>query len=327
MQSALLMWDELRTIVPYVGYTPQDPVPRELAEAWELIGRPMVPSDAQKDRAHDAIVGTLEAGIPNGLCFVAEADRPANVYEIWPQKLSMVTWDYLQTKGLTAGKLPNGDYPFIEEGGLLVMAKLAEACAGTTFARVTDRALAYGFVGDGDAPVGSPTEVVPLTLELIDTSTVPIEALVHFRQREERERDGYQLRALRHNYADRVSKHVAELRDASDAQAARELNRAFRSDMRDDLRHLRDEIGAAKFSIVARPVAVAVVAAVGSWIAGATGPQALAAGLSAAGAIGATPEVAKTIGDFLGNGLSFSHKQKELMAKHPMAYMYALSRR
>jgi hypothetical protein len=326
MQSALLMWDELRTIVPYTGYSPPDPVPRGLAEAWELIGHQMVPSEAQKARAHDAIVGTLEAGIPNDLSMVANADRPSNVYEIWPQKLSVSTWDYLQMKGMTAGKLPNGDYPFLEEGGLLVMAKLAEACAGKTFARVTDRALAYGFVGDGDAPIGSPTEIVPLTLELIDSSTIPIEALVHFRQREERERDGYQLRALRHNYADRVSKHIVELGEAKDAEAARELNRAFRSDMHDDFRQLRDEIGTAKIDIVAKPIAVAVVAAVGSWIAGATGPQALAAGLSAAGAIGAMPEVAKTIGDFLGNGLNFSQKQKELMAKHPMAYMYALSR-
>ena len=105
---------------------------------------------------------------------------------------------------LTDLPLPNGDYPFTQEGGLLVMAKLADACAGTRFARVTDRLMAYGMIGSAGQRPGNEAEVVPITLDLIDATSVPIENLIALRRREQSEGRGSDYTKLRHAYADKV---------------------------------------------------------------------------------------------------------------------------
>jgi hypothetical protein len=142
MQSSLLLWDQLHTIVPDRSYAPDYGDRRDMAEAWELVGAKLVPGSSQKKRAHVAIETTLQAGLSPDLNYLAQVDQPADPYEIWPQKFSMETWDLMRQHRLTDLPLPNGDYPFTQEGGLLVMAKLADACAGTQFARVTDRLMA-----------------------------------------------------------------------------------------------------------------------------------------------------------------------------------------
>lgn len=324
MQSSLLLWDQLHTIVPDPCYRPNH-LDREMAQAWELIGAQLVPDDIQKDLAHRAIAEAVDQGLPQDLWYLGEVDRPADAYEIWPQKLAIETFNLLQQNNLAGKPLPNGDYPFSQEGGLLVMAKLADACGGEAFARVTDRLMAYGMVGAGGGRPTSASEVVPITLEIIDASSVPMERLLDLRRREKKERRGSDYTKLRHSYSERIQHQVNELKKARTATEFREINRTFKHDMDADLKALRGELGAAKTDLFLKPVVVAAVAAAGSFLIDHTGMA--AALIFGAGAVGGTnpKEVAKAATDFVSGGLSFGRKQREVMAKHPMAYMYALS--
>lgn len=326
MQSSLLLWDQLHTIVPQSSYSPSYGDRRDMAEAWELIGRTIVPNDNQQHRAHEAISVTLQSGLPANLYNVGQVDQPDDYYEVWPQKFSTQTFHMLREHGLTDFPLPNGDYPFTQEGGLLVMAKLADACAGTQFARVTDRLMAYGMIGSGDQRSGIPSDVVPITLDLIDASGVPLENLIALRRREQSERRGSDYTRLRHAYADAVQQQISALGAALDQFERDELTRQFRDKMEIDLKDLRRELRGNLTDVMLKPVVIATVATSGALLSGlAHGAEAaLAYGLAAA--FGSeVKDVAKTIAGFASDRMSFSKKQREVMLKHPMAYMYALS--
>ena len=326
MQSSLLLWDRLHTIVPDRMYQPEYRDQSDLAEAWELIGAKIVPSEAQKRRSHEAIAATLNARrLPQNLYLIGQVDQPQDPYEIWPQKLSTRTWDLLRDHGLTDDQLPNGDFRFTQDGGLMVMAKLADACAGTQFARVTDRLMAYGMIGSDDRRPGTITEVVPITLDLIDATSIPLENLIAFRKREESERRGSDYRRLRHSYADAIQAHTRALESAVDQFDRDEINRIFRTKMEEDLRVLRSELGGNKIDLVLKPVVIAAVAAAGTAASGADHlTTALAAGVGAV--FGSSwKDIGSAVADMFGNGLAFDRKQRETMSKHPMAYLYELS--
>lgn len=326
IQSSLLLWDRLHTIVPETHYQPEYYDQPDLAEAWELIGGKIVPSEAQKRRSHEAIEATLNSRrLPPNLYLISEVDQPQDPYEIWPQKLSMRTWDLLRDHGLTDDRLPNGDFRFTQDGGLMVMAKLADACAGTQFARVTDRLMAYGMIGSDDQRPGTTAEVVPITRDLIDATSIPLENLIAFRRREDSERRGGDYRKLRHNYADTVQAHMRALDGAVDQFDRDEINRVFRERMGEDLRDLRSELGGSKVDLVLKPVVIAGVAAAGTAAYGGDHfATALAAGVGAV--FGSSwKDIGSAVADLFSNGLAFDRKQRETMAKHPMAYMYELS--
>jgi hypothetical protein len=326
MHSSLLLWDKLHTIVPENHYAPDYSSEADLEEAWDLIGAKIVPSEAQKHRAHEAIERTIQAHrLPSNLYWVGAIDQPNDHYEIWPQKFAMHTWDLMQEHGLTAEQLPNGDFPFTQDGGLMVMAKLADACAGTQFARVTDRLMAYGMIGSGNQRPGTTGEVVPITLDLIDAASIPIENLIAFRKREAKERRGRDYRNLRHHYADTVQAHMHALDGVHNQFDRDEINRVFRDKMAEDLRHLRSELGGNKIELIMKPVVIAAAATAGT--AATMGADNLTTALAAgAGAIFGSnwKDIGSAVADLFSGGLAFDRKQQEAMARHPMAYMYAL---
>lgn len=208
-----------------------------------------------KKRSHEAIEATLDARrLPQNLYLIGEVDQPRDPYEIWPQKLAMRTWDLLRDHGLTDDQLPNGDFRFTQDGGLMVMAKLADACAGTQFARVTDRLMAYGMIGSSNQRPGTVAEVVPITLDLIDATSIPLKNLIEFRKREDSERRGGDYRKLRHSYADTVQAHMRALDGVVDQFDRDEINRVFRNKMEEDVRMLRSELGGSKIDLILNPL-------------------------------------------------------------------------
>jgi len=325
MQSSLLLWDELHTIVPEYDYQPGYGGDGEMARAWELIGRKLVPDDQLKELAHAAIVEAIREGVPENMWYLGEVDQPNDHYEIWPQKFAAGTLLMLQDTKMAGAQLPNGDYPFTQEGGMLVMAKLADVCAGEQFARVTDRLMAYGMVGAGGGRPASASDVVPVTLDLIDASAIPMQQLLDLREREAKERNGSDYTKLRHAYSDRIQTQIKALSATKTVYHFKELNRQFRADMEIDLKDLRKELGANKSDLFLKPAVVASVAAAASLLIDHSGAS--AAVLFGLGVVGGTDpkEIAKAVGEFFDSGLSFGRKQREVMAKHPMAYMYALS--
>jgi hypothetical protein len=326
MKSSLLLWDQLHTIVPMPHYAPDYSGRDDMAEAWELIGSPIVPGVAQKQRAHDAIETTVKSGtLPPHLYEIGQIDSPEEYYEVWPQKFSVDTWGLLLAHGLSGVPLPNGDYPFTQEGGLLVMAKLADACAGTQFARVTDRLMAYGMIGSGDQQQGQASEVVPITLDLIDAASIPISKLIALREREAKEARGHDYRKMRHDYADMVQAHAAALGAALDQFERDELNRQFRDRMETELKDLREALRFNFLDLALKPVVATTVVAAGSIWAGAD--PGLVIANAAATAIGTSlKDISGSISEFIGQTFNFDQKQREAMANNPMAYMYALSK-
>ncbi|MBB4389895.1 hypothetical protein GGE61_006261 [Rhizobium leguminosarum] len=328
MHSSLLLWDQLHTIVPEPVYEPMYGNSRDMAEAWELIGEKIVPTGAQKGRAHAAIKETLETGLlPPTLYEISQVDQPDDPYEVWPQKFTEETFRLLQNHRLTHLPLPNGDYPFTQEGGLLVMAKLADACAGTTLARVTDRLMAYGMIGTGDQRAGNVTDVVPVTLDLIDASSIPLENLIEFRKREAKERRGRDFTKLRHAYADMVQKQIEALGGAADQTDRDRLTKEYRARMETDLADLRKELQGNFGQLVVTPVVVAAIATGGALLTGFAHEIQAAAAFGLTAALGSTVgDVSKTVAGFVKDRMGFNEKQRGVLARHPMAYMWELSR-
>lgn len=130
---------------------------------------------------------------------------------------------------------------------------------------------------------------------------------------------------LRHGYSDRIQSQLAALSAARSKRDYEEIVRRFREEMEVDLKDLRSELGASKTDLFLKPVVVATVAAAASMLIDHSGAS--AAVLFGLGAVSGTEpkEIAKAVGEFFDGGLSFGRKQKDVMAKHPMAYMYELS--
>jgi hypothetical protein len=187
--------------------------------------------------------------------------------------------------------------------------------------------MAYGLIADSNSQLSPETEVVPITLDLIDAAVIRgMQKLIDFRTREATEQRGGDYSNMRHRYADAVQKHIDAIKGAATALERNELNRQFGDAMARDLKELRDALRVGKAELVLKPVVVASVVAAGSVLAaGLAGPHAFLITAGSA-ALGITlTDVAKQVADLFSSGLSFSRKQKEAMAKHAMAYMYVLS--
>lgn len=322
MRSSLLLWDRLNVIFPRPDYRTSYDDPH-MAEAWELIGGKIVPNENDKWEAHCRIEDMLKSGLPLELNYY-DGMPPEKVMELWPDKLSQMTWSLLQNNNATGKQLANGDYAFDEQAGTLVMSKLADACAGDVFARVTDKMLAFGMLGD-ERRASPDTLVVPLTLGMVDFSSIPLERLIDFRRREEKERRGSDYTSMRHAYADKIQAHAEALKAAGNDAQLSALNDQFRDEMQKSLKDLKEALGDNRMTLLLKPVVVATVVGVGMTVAAGTGgaAAALAAGGAAIGT--ALPDIAKYIAGMFDAGLGFSKKQREAMAKSPMAYMYQLT--
>lgn len=324
IRSALLTWDRLEYIVPYRGFTPNYRN-RTMAEAIELIGAPVVPTDADRHAVHDQLKELIAQGVPEPFRYDGEGLHGQD-YEIWPQKLLHETWVMLRDHQVIGPILGNADYPATQGGGLTIMAMMADVMAGETRARVTDRGLAYATLANvarppADMVIGAEdlAQVVPLTFKSLALENVALDRLIAFRQREEKE-GGQDFRTLRHAYQDRLSNHLAEAAKYPVASRDRlELDRVFEQEMEDDLRDLKRELGLNKADLLLSKDTIAFVLA-GVGLVGA----ALAAKFSVPEAVAVVGGPA-AIGGVIGVANKFGSKRREVLRKHPMAYLYEVA--
>ncbi len=321
VRTALLTWDSLETIVPFKGYQPNYASPL-IAEAMEVIGCPRTPTEAEQGRVHELVEDLLQDGVPEIFRYSPSHSSPP--YEVWPQKLAESTWDLLQSRGLTQGRLSNMDYPMSEAAGLSLMAVLADVLAGDTRARVTDRSQAYATIAN--APISSVRAqehdtVVPLTFKAASLQQVPIERLIALRVREAKS-GGHDYRRLRHNYLDAIDKHISRISEvAVDSVDRIELDRAFASDMEDDLTDIKQELGFAKGDALFSKEVITLVLAAGALLAAATTTGQLPMPEVIAGGGGAV-----LLGGLLGTGNKLAKSRRDVLRKHPMAYLYEVQR-
>ena len=97
--------------------------------------------------------------------------------------------------------------------------------------------------------------------------------------------------------------------------------------METDLADLKRELRSNWGQLLVTPVVVAAVATGGALLTGVTDELRTAAALGLTAAAGSKIEdVAKTVAGFVKERMGFDAKQREILASHPMAYMWELSR-
>ncbi|MBJ6127204.1 hypothetical protein [Microvirga splendida] len=298
-----------------------------MAEAVELVGEQRVPNEEEKKRAHDDIEEFATRQLPEAFYYRSTAPGGWMEYGMWPQKLQPETWKLLQDLQLAGHPLANSDYPLQDAAGLSIMSILADCCAGTTRARLTDRSHAYATLTNllvdeaaTDAQEAKHDRVIPLTLRLIQTADLPLETLIDFRRREAKSK-GHDIRDLRHRYVDRLSKHVEDVRNLKHKSDRVELERQFENEMKDDLAHLKDELRIANREVLfSKEILVTAIAAAGSLYAATKGiPFDVPSAMTIAGA-------PVTAGGLLATHNKFTATRKAIMKKHPMAYLHELNR-
>lgn len=325
VKTALLLWDRLEFIVPWDHFHAHHGH-RDIDRAMELIGRPRRPNDEEKAETHKQIKALLARRLPPSFYFPRHNhDRWQDSYEVYPQKLLPETWRLLHKAELSGKLLPNSDYPMTEAGGLLVMSLLADACAGTTRSRVTDRGDAYATVAEllgnkPNAPRVAKTDaelsLVPIVLDVANAEGLDIKALIRWREREETE-SGHTLRDLRHRYVDGLEAYVGKLmNEKTTKRDAEEIRRSFAEDMRGDLRDLRRELRHAGIELLtSKEILVTILAGVGtvaSWLAA---PFAMPETITATGGV-------VTVGGLVATANKYMKDRRAIMQKHPMAYLY-----
>jgi hypothetical protein len=346
LKRALLLWDELWFIVPEKGqhryHTPQ------LAEqALELVAREHVATEQEKEAAHADLEELItRPTLPDAFLF--SGDSP---YEIYPQKFLPKTWLMLQEGNLARLSDRSAHYQVPLQAGLMAMSMLADACAGSTKRRVTDRGQAYAglmsLLGDDQARDGHERgelfdrvvdttvhvvsrpgrqkkkglgdRIVALNLELIDVDRLTLEQLIDFRTREEKE-GGHTLRELRHSYVKRIENQVKLLASVDSSSDYDELARQFNQEMTDDLRSIRQELRMeAKLLLVSREVITAFIASSATI---AASMFALPIGVEGAVTVTGAP---CAIGGVIAACTKFTKARTEILRKHPMAYLYEIA--
>jgi hypothetical protein len=163
-----------------------------------------------------------------------------------------------------------------------------------------------------------PTQVVPLTFKAVGLEHIPIDRIIAFREREAKS-TGNDYRTLRHNYLAAVEKHIERISKVPIGSADRvELDRAFASDMEDDLRDLKKELGYAKREALLSKDVLTLVIAGGALFTAATAaqfhmPEVIAGG---GGLV--------LLGGLLGTANKLGKSRYDVLRKHPMAYLYQL---
>jgi hypothetical protein len=324
LKTSLLLWDRLEYIVPDDKYRPNYK-DNSAARAIELIGVPRIPSQSEKQEAHGLVEDLVTRALPEAF-YYRQSDADGDYYDIYPHKFLPETWEMLSRLELADTSSNPAEHLLTQTAGLSVMSILADCCAGETRSRITDRSLAYATITN--LPV-DPTDqdatahyerVVSLTLELIDATTIPLEELINFREREEKESGG-SLKALRHEHLQRVETHVAELKTLTRPADWKEKDRTFQSEMAKDLKRLERELGAEKRGLALSKDVVVSIAAAATAVWGATHglPFEIPAAFTALGA-------PVTVGGLLSAKSKYSASRSSIMEKHPMAYLYQLRR-
>ena len=317
LATALLLWDQIRVIVPDKQYKPSYG-DREMAEAFEVIGVAHCPRESEKKEVHELIEDFATRPLPEAFTY-RSVGNPDRLFEIYPPKFLPETWEILQQAGLAA------DYGLSESSGLMIMGLLSDCCAGKSFARVTDRndacARLAGLLADtgqqGQATAES-QQLGTVSLDVIDPTQIPFEKLLDLRRKEQKIWSGRQLKELRHRYLERLQTEAAKLGEFTKESDIAECKRQFQDDMREDLGALKEELKLeAKATLATKEFMGTVVTAVGT-IAAAAALHPVAGVVSAAGTMA-------TIGGLIGTKSKFAQSRRRILLAHPMAYVYEVT--
>lgn len=333
LKTALLMWDKLEYIVP--GKWFRQPRPRgligpqfDLAEALEIVGKPVVPNPAEQDAVHRDVQALIENGLPKKYLFAPNEEN----YLIYAAKFGGATWRLLSQHHLIgntlqfekSGKMVD-DYPTTPELGLILMTLLAKACAGGTAVKVTDAKYAAKAQGayltrleGGD--IGRTSEkhetlVLDTIAPRLPTEGTTLRQLIEVRKNE----DAF-LRELRSKYREEVEKFLQRL--GTQVHNSRDYERIwaeFHSQMKDGLAELNQSLRRQKLSFgmgLLEKIAPGVAAATTTYMTTHSASASIISGVSAFGLTGGT----KVIGSIPAN----QEKRESLLRGNAASWLYAV---
>jgi hypothetical protein len=310
LKQALFLWDSLEVITPQ-GFPKQiRTADNQLSEAAELLVSNYSPTEEEKRITHDIILQLTAQELPEWFYFKADGLKDF----IYSEKFLPETWHHLQDRGL-ACQHPEGRIFYATPAlALVMMAILADTCAGKLKRTVTGEWVAYGALsryltllnrGSYGAQIDSDGDVVAaIPFRSINLEKVPLANLLRLRKKE-LGHDGHLYRDLRHNLLKAVDDHVTQLATKEYSEAdRRELQRVFDQRITDDYEGLREELGdAAKDCLLSKEMLAVVVGAAGSLV------QPVAGGVVA-------------IGGILSVGRKYRTARRESLRGHITSYVY-----
>lgn len=124
LKTALLLWDEIHTIVPWEHYSIEAGPPEEL-EAFDLIGQKLCPSAAEKQHLHALIEDFISRPLPTSF-FLRDDEDGSETYEMFKHKILGDTWRLLREAGLARPTYRrNSHFTAAHPTGLALMSLLA----------------------------------------------------------------------------------------------------------------------------------------------------------------------------------------------------------
>jgi hypothetical protein len=269
--TAALLWDDLEVIVPD-GNFPVQPIighnqqahSKAINEAFEMLIKPRVPTDAEKKTLLNELKKLLENGIPRELQYEVKADN----YDMYPSKLNPEIWSYLEGAGLVKDW---GDYYGIKRDfGLVIMGMIADICAGGTRRKVTNYTDAHSaytrlLAAQSGTPIDfepnfqdSYTTLATISIKSVNAGAFPLERVLKARKREQE--DGI-LPPLRKKYREELDKYVERIKsDAKSPADVMQIEKDFERNIVGDFNSLA-ELLQLQMLIPLIPVGCSVLAA------------------------------------------------------------------
>jgi len=291
IKRALLMWDRIEVISPYglsTGYFDN----RDLNEACELVSVPHRPTTDEKAAAHDRIVQLVDAGLPKWFRFT---QKSLSTY-IYKDKFLPETWGYLMHDRFVTRHETRDKFKSSPAFAFVMMAILAECCAGGVKRTVTDERGAYaglsryitlacnGVYTKNPKPYEEVLALVPFSS--LNVEAIPLKNLIRLRRMESGPR-GEDYRAMRRKFLRRVDDYIQDITTHPYTPAElRELRRNFKQELQDDYAMLGRELRlVGRNALLSKEMGAAVIATFSAAL------QAVFSGPIAVGSIAATRAV------------------------------------
>lgn len=333
IRVGLLLWDQIEYLAPSSSYLPtvprsevqwafeQDDKTKMLVdEAKELLMIRRIPTSDEEAAAHARAITLLDAQLP-GLFDVVNAYE-ANLHMHLPPGFMEHTCRRFERAGLMVDDFvtfhdDDGEHEVLEymasrNVAYILMAMLAEECAGDTKRTVTDEPVAFASLsryitglhqGEYGTDRDDVDRLVAVSIPTFDVRDLELEKLVALR-RQEAKGDGF-LRQLRRSYLSAVDRHVQHLASQTLSPSDRqELLRIFHQETKDEIKELQRRLRVeASQALLSKDILVGVLAAAGILI---------------------EPVVSSvvTVGSLLKTAVSYRETRRKAMRDNAMSWLY-----
>lgn len=314
LKNALFLFDTLEFIEPWKGYSKEHPPgDAHIAEALELIGKPIVPTQGEQSAAHKEIKQVCKGKVARKLNF--RPSKKTGEYLIFPQKFHAKTWDLLTNKGLAQqlGEDVDLDYAMTRSLGHFMMAMLALSCSGGSKQLVTEYPDAFKalYLASSDEVRKNASHLDDVQHRLLNVRTKSFDfSSIHFsRLLKLRSKEDSLLRDLRRNYLESYRECLVEIESLSNNP--REIESCvdrFTEKAEDDLKELKRALGRnAATTLLSKTIISTVAGVVSEALVPSTGFLASA-------------------GVLTGQLFGYQDKRRELLKNHSFAWLYEVGR-